>query len=600
MAGSTIGAASLVLSTNAAKLYDGLKQAGGKVKGWADQTKKDVSGKLAGIGKGGFGFGMAAGAGMAVFSAITGAISGVIGKFGELKERIDHAAKASRALGIDTATYQGLEHAAELSGVKTEQLGEALNKLRATTAGPLDEALYDLADRFQGLEDPAARARLLVSKFGESGLKLAGMFEGGRDGLKGLVEEAQKLGFALSDADAAKIEQANDAITRVKRSVEGLFNRILIALAPAIEVAAKNFQAVLEIARPVFDTIGKAIQAVASKLEPFYAKVREGIKTIAEKLSPIFDKLTTLVSKWWEYVTEVFGKIWAAAEQVWQKIGEKAGGVLDWIQTGLDYLIRAFDAAIPILLALWDEVLSVVVNVISQIIDWISQAIEWLGQWIGETFKFAEGWGTVEEIVVGAFKLIGKAGAYAWDTIKAGVGAVANAIGFIVEKVFTRVVDAFHALVSLAKELPDAIRPDWVDDFVDGVGRARDAVKAGGVGLQDWGKRQIDQWGNSAKAVDEWFAKIGKKRVAEANKQAEVQKRAMAAMGETPKYNAVGAALKGSKEENSILARWQTENMLNPQLDVQRKQLQEQQKANEALKQVIEAVKGINIGFGIF
>ena len=487
---NAIGSASLVLSTNATKLYSGLKDATGKAVGMVGELKGKVEGKLSGL----FGGGIKFAAGMAVFQGVSSLVTGAISKFGELKDSIDASAKAARRLGISTETFQGLQHAASLSGVKAEQFGEALNKLRGKVAGPLDEALYGLADRYAGMTDPLQRAKLLTEQFGETGIKLSSLFEGGKDGLKDMVAEAKKLGFALSDKDAALVEKANDSMERAKKSIEGLWQKVVVALAPAFE---------------------------------FWGKI---ITKVMAKLAPVFD----------------------------------------WISRALDAYYTVASA------------------VIEEVIMLVEEAISTIGQWTESIFGSADSWPTIQEVVTSALKAIAKAGAYAWDAIKAGVGAVAIAIGYVVEHVFTRLVGAFHEVAKLAKNLPDSIRPTWVDGFVDGVGRARAAVDAGGKGMQDWGKRQINGFGQSAARVDAWFAKLGKKRVEDVKAEvAELNNLA------DPKYTAVGAALEGSKEAYSIEARFKTEVLFKK--DKEAKQLEAINKTNELLRHVVGAVSGIKL-----
>ncbi len=491
---STIGSASLVLSTNSAKLVSGLDQAGNKVKGWATETSNAVSSKL-----GNFKAGAAFGAGLIAVQGLLGAVGGAISKFGELNANMDNVGKASRSLGMSTESLSGLQHAANLSGVEFNALEAALRKLRTKAAGPLDEALYGIAQQFQSISDPAERAKLLVQNFGEEGLKLAAMFEGGEAGLRGMVDEAKKLGIAFNAADAAKIEAANDAITRVKGAISGVFQQFLIKAAPVIEL-------------------------VGTKLTSAF-----------EYLQPVFDKVFRALATHWEIIIDVLSEVFTA----------------------------------------------------------IGEVIEAVVGWIGELFNLQQVSLTVEQVVTGVWKAIAIGAAYVWDTIKAGAGAVAWVAGLIVEG-FGYVVEAFKEVVSLAKELPDAIRPAWLDSFVDGVNEFEGAVKKSGKDLRKWGEGTITGFGDSADKVRNWFDSRKKKEDPKADGKAG----AAQAPAEEKKatYSAVAAALKGSKEAISIQARWTTTNRLNPQLDAQKRQVMEQQKTNKLLNDVVKAISGIDLG----
>lgn len=482
--GKAIGEGALVLTTSQQKLNAGLDKAKGKIGQFAESAKSKLSGM--------FGGGFKLAAGMAVFNGIKNAVGGVFSKYGELKDQIDATAKASRRLGVSTADMQGLQHAAALSGADTKILVNQLEKLKSKTDLPLMDELYRMADAYKNANSEQERALVLTEKFGNRGMKLANLFEGGSDALKNMVGEAERLGFALSDEEAAKIESANDAAERASKALDGLYQQIIIQLAPAFEFWSNVITKVWEKLRPVFDWLGRALDA-------YYTIV-----------SAVFEELFLLVE---------------------------------------------------------------------ELIVWIGDLAEEWGI-MGDEFP------TIQEVITSAFRAIGKAGAYAFDTVAAAVGVLSIGLGFLV-KGFSKVVDVFADVVALAKELPDDLRPDWVDGMVQGVQRASQSIDRAGNGMMEWGKRQIDTFGDSAKRVDAWFDRLGKKTMKEAKKEAQ---ELAELLNEPAKYNPIGAALKGSAEAYSIEARFKAENILNPQLDVQKKQLDEAKKQTQKQQAIIDTI----------
>jgi len=63
-----------------------------------------------------------------------------------------------------------------------------------------------------------------------------------------------------------------------------------------------------------------------------------------------------------------------------------------------------------------------------------------------------------------------------WDVIKAGAGIMATVTSFINEGLL-KIVDQLYEVIKMAKYLPTAIKPDWVDGVVDGFGTARDVAR---------------------------------------------------------------------------------------------------------------------------
>ncbi len=181
-------------------------------------------------------------------------------------EAIDVIAKLSDRLGIATEDLVGLQHAASISGVSTESLNKSLDmfvrRLGEMTMGSGEaerglemlgltmeelihlspaEAMGIAADRINRLETQAEKAAAAYFLFGRAGAQLVTMFAVGSEGLREFQKEADKLGLTFSRFDAAQIEAANDALTRARATMTGLFRQITIELAPYIEILADKF-----------------------------------------------------------------------------------------------------------------------------------------------------------------------------------------------------------------------------------------------------------------------------------------------------------------------------------------------------------------------
>jgi hypothetical protein len=98
-----------------------------------------------------------------------------------------------------------------------------------------DEQFRKIAGAMQGVAGAGDKARLAYDIFGRSGVSLVNTLALGEDGLKGVTEEAKALGIAVSRPEAAKIEQLNDSIYRIKSAFTGLGHQAAIAFAPLIQ-----------------------------------------------------------------------------------------------------------------------------------------------------------------------------------------------------------------------------------------------------------------------------------------------------------------------------------------------------------------------------
>lgn len=181
-------------------------------------------------------------------------------------QSVDAAAKLSDQLGIATEKLQGLRHAAEITGAGTaamdkglsfmsKSLGEAkqgigeakqaLAALDLTVEGLLskrpDEQFRIISDRMGLMATQSEKAFVATKLFGRGGLGLINTLALGTRGLDAMQAEAEKLGIAFNRVDAAKVEAANDAITRMKSVFTGIANTLAINLAPFVDTLATKF-----------------------------------------------------------------------------------------------------------------------------------------------------------------------------------------------------------------------------------------------------------------------------------------------------------------------------------------------------------------------
>lgn len=213
--------------------------------------------------------GRLAGAGIAVAAnAITDLTRSLVDYGRTVAGTTDASNKLARTLGISFAQLSGLQLAAQLSGVATEQLGVALGKfqdrLGRASAGNVEAArgfailglsvsdlaaldaagqMQQVANAIAEIPSPAERAAAAVAIFGEEGLRLLPFFENGGDFLAEMASQSERLGLALNDLQAENVEAMNDALTLAQSAVTGVVTQIVADLAPGIQAAADAFTA---------------------------------------------------------------------------------------------------------------------------------------------------------------------------------------------------------------------------------------------------------------------------------------------------------------------------------------------------------------------
>jgi hypothetical protein len=177
----------------------------------------------------------------------------------------DEIHKMNLKIGASTESLSQLKHAAGLSGIEfktmakamqdaTNQIsdaaqdtGTAKNALEELGVDAValnnlapEEQLLELADAFAQVQNHADKVRLAMDIFGGRGASMLQMLASGRDGIKEMMEEADKLGLTLSQTAANDIAAANDAIAKMQGSITGLVQAGVAALAPVITDIAEG------------------------------------------------------------------------------------------------------------------------------------------------------------------------------------------------------------------------------------------------------------------------------------------------------------------------------------------------------------------------
>ena len=186
--------------------------------------------------------------------------SGVVVSMGRAAQSIDDLAKTSDKLGIATERLAGLHHAAEITGVQTNTLNMALQRMTRRVAEAnqgtgeargalkelgleasslmrlsLDKQFSRIADRMQLVKTQADRVRLAMKLFDSEGVALVNTLALGGRGLEEMQGEAARLGKTVSRFDAAKVEAMNDAFAKMRTALEGVTQELTLRTAPAIE-----------------------------------------------------------------------------------------------------------------------------------------------------------------------------------------------------------------------------------------------------------------------------------------------------------------------------------------------------------------------------
>lgn len=237
---AVIGALQVLVGADTAEMETGLKK--------AQKSLQDFSNKVSEAGR------LAAAGFVLATAALSVAIKGTINE-------ADKLYKMSQSFGVPIEELSALKHAADLSGVSLESLGKALAKLSRNmmdaAANPTGEAakafqalgisvknadgslksssvvMTEVAEKFAGFRDGAAKTALAIALFGRAGADLIPLLNQGKTGLQGMIDEAKELGIVIDQRTGAAAEAFNDNLTRMRKVFDGIVIKVTAEMLPA-------------------------------------------------------------------------------------------------------------------------------------------------------------------------------------------------------------------------------------------------------------------------------------------------------------------------------------------------------------------------------
>lgn len=316
---SVIAKLKAVLSVDGTKFERGLDKASRRTQSF----KKKLSQSL-----------KIAGAAFAAFALVAGAALTAMTK--SAFSSIDAQVKLSRSLGITSESFKAMAIVAEEAGVNQDGLGNAIRKSQVAIQNaerglmtykrafdemnlPVkelkglspDEQFEKIAVALAGVEDKTKQVTIAQELFGRQGLGVINMLDDYALKAQDAAAFAEKFGLSVSDVDASKIEEANDAMGRVKMSLGGIGNAIAIEVAPLLtalsnsllqsgidgETAGNAVRKGMEVAGVAIDILRRAIAGVQLTYQAFILSVGDLTVKTALILDDLGQTIASTLSK---------------------------------------------------------------------------------------------------------------------------------------------------------------------------------------------------------------------------------------------------------------------------------------------------------------
>ena len=272
----------------------------------------------------------------AVFSLKSGllALGGIAGMGYLVKQSmntIDVLGKTASKIGIATDELGALRYAAEQTGVASNTLdmalqrmvrrvseaamgtGEAVKALKemnidAAKLNDLspDEQFRAIAEAMAGVENQSDKVRLAMRLFDSEGVALVNTLDGGKTALDAFEKRARELGMTLSDDLVDGVEEANDAIATFQGFLGGMFKTTVAELAPLIKGITQNMMEWVELKVQEGGGAGKVARGIAISVVNSTKVIVESFGQVANsiiKLGNVAGRVANFLNKWFGEVT---------------------------------------------------------------------------------------------------------------------------------------------------------------------------------------------------------------------------------------------------------------------------------------------------------
>ena len=227
----------------------------------------------------------------------------------------DQFDKLSQKSGISAKTLSQWTHAANMSGLSTEQFGANILKLNQQmaaaaqgnksaqlafrragvsirdSAGNLktaDQVMLEMSNTFKKMPEGIYKSDLAMAIFGKSGSDMIPLLQGGSDAIRDLIKQSDELGMTFSNDDAKSSAEFCDSLDTLKKSARGVFNTIgkqlIPIITPLIQSTAKWISANRELIATKVGEFLENFKLILPQIRDFLTGVFTGINNTANAL----------------------------------------------------------------------------------------------------------------------------------------------------------------------------------------------------------------------------------------------------------------------------------------------------------------------------
>ncbi|MBJ7550731.1 hypothetical protein [Marinomonas ostreistagni] len=363
----------------------------------------------------------------------------------------DQAAKTADKLGLQISALQELRYAAERSGVSSNTLDMAMQRMvrrlaeakngsgeakgaleelglsaQALTSMTPDEAMNEIADALKGVKSQSDRVRLAFKFFDSEGVSMVNMLKDGSAGLQQLRKDARDTGYVLSEQAARDAEAFQDSLLNAKLGMAGFKNTIGSAIMPVITDMMGEMSAWMRENRGQVVEFSQRLASGLRDAVPVIGQVVQGLTTTAKTIGSVTATIANMVGGY-ENLGMIVGTVFAG--KAIMSVVSFAGSMGSMLLT-VGKLVFTFGR------------FAMLLNPIGLVVG----AVVGIGAALYTAYNKVE-W--FRDAVDGAFRYIGDTAKSIWDGVVAFFDSIPARVGAAVDKIKAK----FQGIVSLGKSV---------------------------------------------------------------------------------------------------------------------------------------------------
>ena len=346
--------------------------------------------------------GMAIGIGKEIGSKLIGGITSYLSS---ATEKIHTAL----GLGINITQFDALGKSAERLGVTSEQVTHGIDHLSRTVMEArdgsreaqlalgrlgltfadlqgkgLDQQFLTVAERLSQVQDAGQRVALSMQVLGRGGAELAPLLARG-DQLAATMEKVKKSGGILKPSDAANIEAAHNALSRLSNVGNVLFGSLATTLAPAIVTISGMITGLVGAFRPLFQYVGGIFDFIVAAFEPAFAIITGSVRVLLAVFSPFwnimkgaFSTAATALREVGKFISWLADLFVGSFNEIMSEVGD-TGEIFEWLKAAISDVFDVLRVVVKVFVKPFIDGTKVIVReakaAFNQIVDGINSLL---------------------------------------------------------------------------------------------------------------------------------------------------------------------------------------------------------------------------------